>query len=61
VEWSELVGECVNELEDGYGSVLVSVAVRLVAETRGQFGKPDDGEYTALKAVTKQRLMKTAD
>jgi hypothetical protein len=33
--------------------------VKLVAEERGQFGNPEERERPPLKAVTRQRLVKT--
>jgi hypothetical protein len=50
----------VSELEDCCGSVLVICCCeKLVAEARGQFGNPEEGERPPLKAVTRQRLLKT--
>jgi hypothetical protein len=46
VEWSELVGER-------------TAAMKLVAEARGQFRNPEEGERPPLEAVTRQRLVKT--
>jgi hypothetical protein len=31
---------------------------KLVAEARGQFGKPEERERSPLKSVTKQRIVK---
>jgi hypothetical protein len=33
--------------------------VKLVAEERGQFGNPEEGERPSSEAVTRQRLLKT--
>jgi hypothetical protein len=33
--------------------------VKLVAEERGQFGNPEEGEHPPSEAVTRQRLAKT--
>jgi hypothetical protein len=41
----------VNELEDCWGSVVVK---KLIAEARGQFGNPEEGERPPLKAVTRK-------
>jgi hypothetical protein len=56
VEWRELVGEWVSEL-DCCGSVLVSCwCEKLLAEARGQFGNPEEGERPPLEAVTRKRV-----
>jgi hypothetical protein len=36
-----------------------TAAVKVVAEARGQFGNPEEGERPPLKAATRQRLVKT--
>jgi hypothetical protein len=46
VERSELAGER-------------TAAMMVVAEARGQFGNPEEGERPPLEAVTSQRLVKT--
>jgi hypothetical protein len=33
--------------------------VKLVAEARGEFGSPEEGDRTPLEAVTRQRLANT--
>jgi hypothetical protein len=49
----------VNELEDCYGSLLVSCCCeKLVAEARGKFGDSEEGERPPLEAVAR-RLVKT--
>jgi hypothetical protein len=56
--WSG-VSWLVSELEDSYGSVVVSCCCEnLVAEARGQFGNPEEGERPPLEAVTR-KLVKT--
>jgi hypothetical protein len=43
-----------------WGSVVVSCCCeKLVAEFRGQFGNPEEGERPLLEVATKQRLVKT--
>jgi hypothetical protein len=52
VEWSEL--------EDCCCSVPTSCCCyQPVAEARGHFGNPEEGEHPPLEAATKQRLVKT--
>jgi hypothetical protein len=59
-EWSE-VSLLVSELDDCCGSVVVSCCCeKLVAEARGQFGNPEEGERSALEAVTR-KLVKTQE
>jgi hypothetical protein len=59
MDWSEWIGEQVSELENCCGSVFVRCCwKKLVAEARGQFGKPEEGECPTLEAAAKQRLVK---
>jgi hypothetical protein len=58
--WRESAGWWVSELYNRCGSVVVSSCYEnLVAETRGQFRNPEDGESPPLETATKQRLVKT--
>jgi hypothetical protein len=48
--------DLVRELENSWGSVIVSCCCgKLVAEARGQFGNPEEGESLPIEAATKQR------
>jgi hypothetical protein len=60
-EWSEVSG-LVSELEDWFGSAVVSCCCeKLVAEAREQFGNPDEGERPPLEAVTRQDWCRTVE
>jgi hypothetical protein len=59
VELSKLVVEWVSELEDCCESVLTTCYCgKLVAEARGQFGNPEEGECPPLEAVTRRQQVK---
>jgi hypothetical protein len=50
----------VSEIGDCCSSVFMSCCCeKLVAEARGQFGNPEEGERPSLEAATKQRPIKT--
>jgi hypothetical protein len=58
-EWCG-VGWWASEFENCYGSVFVSCCCKkLVAETRGSFGNPEEGEHPPFRAVTRQLPIQT--
>jgi hypothetical protein len=60
LQWNEMSWLVSSQSEDYCGSVLVSCCCeKLVAEDRGQFRNPEEGERPPLEAATEQRLAKT--
>jgi hypothetical protein len=53
VELDKLFGD------NRWGSVVSGWCEKLVAEARGQFGNPEEGERPPLVAATEQRVVKT--
>jgi hypothetical protein len=57
---AESIGEWIGELDDRWGSFVVSCCCEtLVAEARVYFGNPEEEDRPPLEAATKQRLVKT--